>query len=74
MSNDGAVVELCPGNDFTVLPFSCICKLLNINALLEAEVGIGRLKRRFEVKNSQFHWLHKLTLALPAPTPSLHLC
>jgi hypothetical protein len=41
---------------------------------LEAGVGIGRLKRRFAVKNSHFPWLLKPTLELLAPTLSLHLC
>jgi len=42
--------------------------------VLEAEAGIGRLKRRFVLKNTQFRWLHKLTLSLQEPAPSVHRC
>lgn len=36
-------------------------------SVMEAEVGIGRLKRRYGSNNARFHSLLKLT-------PSLHLC
>jgi len=41
---------------------------------LEAEVGIGRFRRRFQIKNAHFHGLIKLTLRLPELTLSLHRC
>ena len=49
-------------------------KSRGIKDLIEARVGIGRLKHRLRDKITRFHWLHKLTLLLPKPALSVHRC
>jgi N12 class adenine-specific DNA methylase len=78
-SNAGVVVESYPGIDFTgTFTGTCPLWLLQLVAKVQLEVG-GEGRNRppqasFPGQNTRFHWLHKLTLPLPKPAPSVHRC